>query len=100
VRETTVAQRERTLSERETELAGNRDALDGQRQAVTRELERIAPVMPDVRVSALGSEAVVHGCLAAGTELAWQQLTATIPVPPGPDDDAGQPVPADALARA
>jgi hypothetical protein len=43
-----------------------------------------------VSVSALGTEAVVDGCLAAGTDLAWAQLTATVPAggrdgQPGPD---------------
>ena len=42
--------------------------------AVTRELRQIAPVMPEVRVSALGTDAVVDGCLAAGAELAWGQV--------------------------
>jgi hypothetical protein len=36
--------------------------------------------MPEVRVSALGTHAVVDGCLAAGAELAWRQLTAALPV--------------------
>jgi predicted NBD/HSP70 family sugar kinase len=80
-------------------LGGGVGQAPGFAAAVTRELERIAPVMPEVRVSALGSEAVVHGCLAAGTELAWQQLTATIPVVAGPDDDAAGPA-ADAEALA
>jgi hypothetical protein len=40
--------------------------------------------MPEVRVSALGTDAVVDGCLASGAELAWAQLT-------GP---AGSPAPA------
>ena len=35
-------------------------------EAVTQELEQIAPVMPAIRVSALGTDAVVDGCLAAG----------------------------------
>jgi hypothetical protein len=35
--------------------------------------------MPDVRVSALGTDAVVDGCLASGAELAWQRLTAQLP---------------------
>jgi hypothetical protein len=34
--------------------------------------------MPDVRVSALGTQAVVDGCLAAGAELAWQRLIALL----------------------
>lgn len=53
-------------------------------EAVTRELRQLAPVMPEVRVSALGTHAVVDGCLAAGLELAWRQLTATLPVAGGP----------------
>ena len=53
----------------------------------------VAPVMPEVSVSALGTEAVVHGCLAAGTELAWTQLTSAIPPTPGPDDDPAPPLP-------
>jgi hypothetical protein len=35
--------------------------------------------MPEVSVSALGTEAVVDGCLAAGSHLAWAQLTAAVP---------------------
>jgi len=31
-------------------------------------------VLPEVRVSALGTDAVVDGCLASGTELAWARL--------------------------
>jgi predicted NBD/HSP70 family sugar kinase len=34
-----------------------------------------APVVPDLRVSALGDDAVVDGCLAAGGERLWQRLT-------------------------
>jgi hypothetical protein len=34
--------------------------------------------MPAVRVSALGTDAVVDGCLAEGTGLAWRQLTSTL----------------------
>ena len=49
--------------------------------AVTGELRQIAPVMPEVKVSALGTDAVVDGCLAAGAELAWAELTVSIPGP-------------------
>jgi hypothetical protein len=52
---------------------------------VTGELRRIAPVMPQVRVSALGTEAVVDGCLAAGLELAWAQVTGTPAAAASPD---------------
>ena len=47
--------------------------------AVTAELRLLAPVLPEVRVSALGTDAVVDGCLAAGAELAWRQLMAQLP---------------------
>jgi predicted NBD/HSP70 family sugar kinase len=40
-----------------------------------------APNTPIVKVSALGSDAVVNGCLAGGLERAWQTLTAAIPRP-------------------
>jgi hypothetical protein len=32
--------------------------------------------MPELKVSALGVDAVVDGCLAAGTERAWATITA------------------------
>jgi hypothetical protein len=54
-------------------------------EVVTSELERIAPVMPAIRVSALGTDAVVDGCLAAGTELAWSQVMTVLPTAPSPD---------------
>jgi hypothetical protein len=41
--------------------------------------------MPAIRVSALGTDAVVDGCLAAGTELAWGQVMAVLPIAPSPD---------------
>jgi hypothetical protein len=34
----------------------------------------LAPVVPEIRVSALGDDAVVVGCLAAGLERAWQRV--------------------------
>ena len=69
-------------------LGGGVGQAPGFAAAVTRELGRIAPVMPQVRVSALGSEAVVRGALAAGTELAWTRLTATLPPAAVPDEAA------------
>lgn len=39
----------------------------------------MAPAVPDVRVSALGTEAVVDGCLGAAAELAWARLTVDLP---------------------
>jgi predicted NBD/HSP70 family sugar kinase len=60
-------------------LGGGIGQAPGFAAAVTRELGRIAPVMPEVRVSALGNDAVVDGCLAAGAELAWTELTMRLP---------------------
>ncbi len=55
-------------------LGGGIGRAPGFAESVTAELERIAPVMPSIQVSALGTDAVVDGCLAAGTELAWSQV--------------------------
>jgi hypothetical protein len=41
---------------------------------VTTELRVLSPVLPEVRVSALGTDAVVDGCLASGADLAWARL--------------------------
>jgi predicted NBD/HSP70 family sugar kinase len=60
-------------------LGGGIGQAPGFAAAVAIELRKLAPVMPDVRVSALGTEAVVDGCLASGAELAWQRLTALLP---------------------
>jgi predicted NBD/HSP70 family sugar kinase len=60
-------------------LGGGIGQAPGFAGAVAAQLRSLAPVMPDVRVSALGTEAVVDGCLASGAELAWQRLTALIP---------------------
>jgi predicted NBD/HSP70 family sugar kinase len=59
-------------------LGGGIGQAPGFAAAVAAELRKLAPVMPDVRVSALGTEAVVDGCLASGGELAWQRLTALL----------------------
>ena len=47
-------------------LGGGVGQAPGFAEAVTEELRPISPVMPDVRVSALGTDAVVDGCLASG----------------------------------
>jgi predicted NBD/HSP70 family sugar kinase len=60
-------------------LGGGIGQAPGFAAAVAAELRKLAPVMPDVRVSALGTEAVVDGCLASGAELAWERLTALLP---------------------
>jgi len=38
--------------------------------------------MPAIKVSALGTDAVVDGCLAAGTELAWGRVMTVLPTAP------------------
>ena len=60
-------------------LGGGIGRAPGFAEVVTRELERIAPVMPAIRVSALGTDAVVDGCLAASAELAWGQVMTVLP---------------------
>lgn len=63
-------------------LGGGIGRAPGFAEAVTTELEQIAPVMPAIRVSALGTDAVVDGCLSAGTELAWGQVMSVLPTVP------------------
>jgi predicted NBD/HSP70 family sugar kinase len=60
-------------------LGGGIGQAPGFADAVVAELSPMAPALPDVRVSALGTEAVVDGCLAAATELAWARLTVDLP---------------------
>jgi predicted NBD/HSP70 family sugar kinase len=57
-------------------LGGGIGTAAGLVDAVRAELERMAPIPVDVRVSALGSGAVVDGCLASGLARAWELLTA------------------------
>jgi predicted NBD/HSP70 family sugar kinase len=66
-------------------LGGGIGQAPGFAQAVSAELAGLAPVLPEVRVSALGTDAVVDGCLAAGGELAWQRMTAMLPTGPHAD---------------
>jgi predicted NBD/HSP70 family sugar kinase len=60
-------------------LGGGVGQAPGFAAAVTAELRQIAPVTPEVRVSALGIDVVVDGCLAAGTEIAWTRLAGQLP---------------------
>jgi len=69
-------------------LGGGVGQAPGFAAAVTAELRQIAPVMPEVRVSALGTDAVVDGCLASGAVLAWAQLTGSVAGQPGPGPSA------------
>jgi predicted NBD/HSP70 family sugar kinase len=60
-------------------LGGGIGQAPGFVDSVAEQLRAIAPVMPDVKVSALGADAVVDGCIAAGVERAWELVTAAIP---------------------
>jgi predicted NBD/HSP70 family sugar kinase len=55
-------------------LGGGIGQAPGFSAAVTAELRVQSPVLPEVRVSALGTDAVVDGCLASGADLAWARL--------------------------
>jgi predicted NBD/HSP70 family sugar kinase len=76
-------------------LGGGIGQAPGFADAVTGELREIAPVLPEIRVSALGTGAVVDGCLASGAEIAWRRLTASLPAAQpeaiGPPGQAGPP---------
>jgi predicted NBD/HSP70 family sugar kinase len=73
-------------------LGGGIGRAPGFAEAVTVELELIAPVMPAIRVSALGTDAVVDGCLAGGTELAWSRVMTALPTAaPSPALDGPRP---------
>jgi len=65
-------------------LGGGIGQAPGFADTVIAELGPMAPVLPDVRVSALGTEAVVDGCLAAAAELAWDRLTVDLPAATAP----------------
>jgi predicted NBD/HSP70 family sugar kinase len=55
-------------------LGGGIGGAPGFAGEVGAKLERLTPLVPEIRVSALGEDAVVDGCLAAGLELAWERL--------------------------
>ncbi|MGH9106605.1 MAG: ROK family protein [Acidimicrobiales bacterium] len=55
-------------------LGGGIGQAPGFAEAVAAELERLVPFVPDVRVSALGQDAVVDGSLVLGLERAWQHV--------------------------
>lgn len=55
-------------------LGGGVGRADGFVDVVRSELALIAPVQPELRASALGDDAVVDGCLAAGTDRVWQLI--------------------------
>jgi predicted NBD/HSP70 family sugar kinase len=55
-------------------LGGGIGQLATLARLVEANLHRLIRLAPEVRVSALGEDAVVHGCLAAGAELAWRRI--------------------------
>jgi len=55
-------------------LGGGIGRAPGFAAEVAAALELLAPVVPEIRVSALGDDAVVEGCLAAGMERAWLRV--------------------------
>jgi predicted NBD/HSP70 family sugar kinase len=60
-------------------LGGGIGQAPGFAEAVTAALAEIAPVLPEVKVSALGTDVVVDGCLAEAAAMAWTQLIASLP---------------------
>lgn len=62
-------------------LGGGIGRAPGFAELVSTELDELAPARPEIKVSALGTDAVVDGCLAAGAELAWAQVMAALGAP-------------------
>jgi predicted NBD/HSP70 family sugar kinase len=60
-------------------LGGGVGQAEGFLDLVAAQVRPLAPVLPELRVSALGTAAVVDGCLAAGLDRAWQIVTAALP---------------------
>jgi predicted NBD/HSP70 family sugar kinase len=59
-------------------LGGGIGQADQFLDLVNKHVEELAPVMPVLRVSALGDDAVVDGCLAAGADRLWERLTSAL----------------------
>ena len=55
-------------------LGGGIGCAPGFAAEVAARLERLAAFVPEIRVSALGEDAVVDGCLAAGMEQLWDRV--------------------------
>lgn len=55
-------------------LGGGIGQAPGFADAVAEALEPMVPFRPEILVSALAEAAVVDGCLAMGTEMAWHQI--------------------------
>jgi predicted NBD/HSP70 family sugar kinase len=61
-------------------LGGGIGQAPGFAEAVTSALAEIAPALPEVKVSALGTDVVVDGCLAEAAAMAWTRLAASLPL--------------------
>ncbi len=61
-------------------LGGGIGQAPGFAEAVSAALAKITPVLPEVKVSALGTEAIVDGCLAEAAAIAWTQLVTALPL--------------------
>jgi predicted NBD/HSP70 family sugar kinase len=55
-------------------LGGGIGRAPGFAEEVGNQLARLSPVVPEVRPSALGEDAVVDGCLAVGGEQLWERV--------------------------
>ncbi len=55
-------------------LGGGIGSAPGFAEAVAADLRKLVPTVPDLRVSALGGEAVVEGGLRLGIDMAWQRV--------------------------
>ena len=55
-------------------LGGGIGSAPGFAEAVAGELRRLVPTSPDVRVSAMGGEAIVEGGLRMGIDMAWRRV--------------------------
>ena len=55
-------------------LGGGIGRAHGFAEAVRARLAAFAPIVPEVRASALGEDAVVDGCLASGAEQLWENV--------------------------
>lgn len=60
-------------------LGGGIGQAPGFAEEVTMALAEITPVLPEVKVSALGTDVVVDGCLAEAAAMAWTRLIAALP---------------------
>jgi predicted NBD/HSP70 family sugar kinase len=59
-------------------LGGGIGQADQFLDLVASQVRELAPVVPDLRVSALGDDAVVDGCLAAGADRLWERLMSAL----------------------